>query len=158
VRTEAFADTHATADRKATSPGRIANAGKANAGKLSRWAKRTGRRTLLAEFLVCMAIAGLSMLGVGDRATAASHMARRASAICLLFAVLALVAGSGASAGRRKAANGLGLLVTLGYLASEKDAITAVGTYFANAKGGDKSSAGGEAAGGAAEEAPGGPL
>jgi hypothetical protein len=98
-----------------------------------------------------MAVVGLSAVGVEDKSAAPSHMARRASALCVLFFILAIVADG--SPGRRKAANGLGLLVTVGYLATERNAFTALGTYFAGAKtGGDKSSAGGaglqEAAGG----------
>ena len=89
-----------------------------------------------------MAVVGLSAVGVEDKSTAPSHMARRASALCALFFILAIVAEG--SPGRRKAANGLGLLVTLGYLITEKDAFTALGTYFAGAKAsGDKSSSGG---------------
>ena len=93
-----------------------------------------------------MAVVGLSAVGVEDKSTAPSHMARRASALCALFFILAIVAEG--SPGRRKAANGLGLLVTLGYLITEKDAFTALGTYFAGAKAtGDKSSSGGAGSG-----------
>lgn len=90
-----------------------------------------------------MAIVGLSAVGVEDKSTAPSHMARRASALCALFFILAIVAQG--SPGRRKAANGLGLLVTIGYAATEKDAFTALGTFFAGAKAsGDKALGGQE--------------
>jgi hypothetical protein len=156
VRSGAFRDTKATADRKSYSPGELGSKGKEKAGKVSKWAKRTGRRTLLAEFLVCMAVVGLSAVGVEDPTKAPSHMARKASALCLLFFALSLLAGSGASSGRRKAANGLGLLVMLGYLATERNVFTALGNYFAGTA--DKGKGGAEGTGGGAEEAGGGPV
>jgi hypothetical protein len=80
-----------------------------------------------------VAVVGLSAVGVDDKSRAPSHMARRASALCAVFFLLALLAGSGSPA-RRKAANGLGALITLGYLATEHKAFTALGNYFAHAK------------------------
>lgn len=72
---------------------------------------------------------GLSALGLDDKSTAGSHMAKRASGLCVLFFILAVLAGMGD--GPRRAANWLGLLVTVGYVTTERKAFTALGNYFA---------------------------
>lgn len=107
-----------------------------------RWAKAPARRALLAEFVICEAVVGLSVLGLDDKSTAGSHMARRASGLCALFFLLAVLAGFGP--GQRKVANALGLLVTVGYLTTERKSFTALGNYFAGTA--DKSSTGTEPA------------
>jgi len=66
-------------------------------------------------------------------------MARRASGLALLFFILAVFAGFGD--GQRKVANALGLLVTVGYVTTERNAFTAVGNYFAGSS--DKGSSSG---------------
>lgn len=72
-------------------------------------------------------------------------MARRASGIAVLFFLLAVVAGFGD--GQRKVANALGLLVTVGYVATENKAFVALGQYFAGSS--DKSQATGPGVGAA---------
>jgi hypothetical protein len=68
-------------------------------------------------------------------------MARRASGLAILFFILAVLAGFGDS--QRKVANALGLLVTVGYVTTERQSFTALGNYFAGTT--DKSSTGGSA-------------
>ena len=109
-------------------------------GKAQRWAGKPGRRVLLAEFLICMVIVGLGVLGV-EQDKAASHAIRRVSALCALFFILATAASWGD--GPRRAANGLGGLVTLTFLVSERQGFRAVGNYFTTAAtAGDKAVAG----------------
>lgn len=108
--------------------------------KAQRWAGKPGRKILLAEFLICMVIVGLGVLGV-EQTKASSHAIRRVSALCALFFVLATVASWGD--GPRRAANGIGGLVTLTFLVSERQGFTAVGNYFQGAQSsGDKDSSG----------------
>jgi hypothetical protein len=89
--------------------------------------------------VVCEAVVGLSVIGLDDKSTAGSHMARRASGLSALFFILAIVAGMGD--GPRRVSNWLGLLVTVGYVTTEHKSFTALGTYFAGT--GDKSAGAG---------------
>jgi hypothetical protein len=97
--------------------------------------------------VVCEAVVGLSVLGLDDKSTAGSHVARRASGIAVLFFLLAVLAGMGD--GPRRVSNWLGLLVTVGYVTTERKSFTALGSYFAGSQ--DKSA-------GAGPPQPGGPV
>jgi hypothetical protein len=106
---------------------------------------------LLAEFLVCMVIVGLGVTGV-DPSEASSHAIRRVSALCALFFILATVSAWGD--GPRRAANGLGGLVTLTFLVAERQGFTSLAAFFKAAQAtGDKAS-GGVTGTGATETAP----
>jgi hypothetical protein len=110
------------------------------AGKAARWASKPKRQVLLAEFLICMVIVGLGVLGV-EPDKASSHLVRRVSALCALFFILAVAASWGD--GPRRAANGLGALVTLTFLMTERKGFTALANFFTSAQGnGDKSAVG----------------
>lgn len=104
--------------------------------KGQRWARRPGRKVLVAEFIVCLVIVGLGALGV-EPTKASTHLVRRTSALMALFFILASVAAWGD--GPRKAANGIGGLVTLTFLMTERQGFTALADYFTNA--GSKSTA-----------------
>lgn len=79
-----------------------------------------GRKWLLAEFVLCVLLLGLSgMTGGGrdDAQNTGSHMAIKGSALAGVFLVLGLVSAGGK--GAEKAAGALGLVVTLAYIYNE---------------------------------------
>ena len=74
------------------------------------------------------------------------------SSVIGLHSIIPGDAFSADTLGTERAGNGVliddGLVLTIGYLITEKDAFTALGTYFAGAKAtGDKSSSGGAGSG-----------
>lgn len=81
-----------------------------------------GRKALVAEFGVCMALLLIAPL-VGKSDDAGAWM-RKATAIVALFIMLGFLSAFGGTA--RKVANGLGLLVALGTLLSQQSSFTAL--------------------------------
>lgn len=77
-----------------------------------------GHRALVAEFVICMAILALSpMVDKGGDITTSKFM-KKASATAAVFIILGFIASAGDTA--RKAANGLGLLMTMTVLLNER--------------------------------------
>jgi hypothetical protein len=78
-------------------------------------------RPLMIEFLICFVVLGLGTIvapeGSGD---GVPRLMSRGTGLCLLFFVLGLVSGAGD--GARRAAGGLGALVTVSYLVMSSDA------------------------------------
>jgi hypothetical protein len=84
----------------------------------------SGRRALVAEFVICMALLGLSpMVDKGGDITTSKFM-KKASATAAVFIVLGFISSAGDTA--RKVANGLGLLMTLTVLLNERSAFGAL--------------------------------
>lgn len=86
-------------------------------------AVRHPSRLLLAEFLVCFAVLGVGTIVPtpdGKPEEGVPHLMVKGSALSLLFFILALTSAGGDRA--RRAAAGLGALVTLGYVVTSSDA------------------------------------
>lgn len=88
--------------------------------------KIKSRNALMAEFIVCIAILGMGAVvpknrgGLTTPAKGLLHVASKATALSLLFFILALISSAGEKSAR--AAAGVGGLVTLAYVASSEDA------------------------------------
>lgn len=87
-----------------------------------------GRQLLVAEFVLCMAIAAMAPLTDRHKTDGPTAFLRRAAAICVLFLILGLVATAGKGATRIAA--GLGGLVTLTLLVSDRDILTRLAATF----------------------------
>lgn len=80
--------------------------------------KAGGQRALVGEFMICMVILLLSpMVDKGGNVTTGKFM-KKASATAAVFIILGFIASTGDTA--RKAANGLGMLMTLTVLLNER--------------------------------------
>jgi hypothetical protein len=80
-----------------------------------------GNKVLLAEFTACFVVLGIgTMVAPSGSKDGVPRLMSRGTGLCLLFFILALVSGAGP--GARKAANGLGALVTVAYLVTSSDA------------------------------------
>lgn len=94
-----------------------------------------GNRILLAEFLACFVVLGLgTIVAPQGSKDGVPRLMSRGSGLCLLFFVLALVAGAGS--GARRVANGLGGLVTVAYLVTSSDAhniFSWIGAFYSTA-------------------------
>lgn len=78
-------------------------------------------RVLMLEFLVCFTILGLgTVVAPSGSKDGVPRMMSRGTGLCLLFFILGL--GASAGPGARRAANGLGGLVTVAYLVTSTDA------------------------------------
>lgn len=86
------------------------------------------RRILLAEFTVCAAIAALSPLTDAKRTEAPGDWMKRMTAIMGLFFILSLISAAGR--GSAKMAAGLGGLVTIVLMISQRDLFTKLATIF----------------------------
>ena len=91
-------------------------------------ARSTARQLLVAEFVLCMVILGLSPLTDRHKEDGPRLFLRRAAAICVLFFLLGLVSAAGR--GATKAAAGFGGLVTLTLLVSERSVFAALARMF----------------------------
>jgi hypothetical protein len=120
-------------------PGAVIGAGLGAAGgavkahgakKLARKARIAklggGRQLLVGEFLVCMVILALSPLTDKHKDEAAQAFIKRAAAMCAVFFVLGLIGSAGR--GPTKVASGLGALITLSLLVSDRDIFAAIAT------------------------------
>jgi hypothetical protein len=99
--------------------------------------KSNPRRWVLVEFLACFTVLGLgTIVAPSNRPNGgASHLAVKGSALALLFFILALMTGGGEKS--KKAAEGLGALVTVAYLFTSQDAaslVTWISGYFDKSK------------------------
>lgn len=80
-------------------------------------------RGLLAQYLICMTVLGAGTMvptPVGRPQEGVPHLMVKGSGLSLLFFVLSLTAATGDKA--RRAATGLGAVVTVGYLVTSSDA------------------------------------
>ncbi len=78
------------------------------------------RRILIAEFIVCVMLLGLSPLAVGRHEVGPVRFMKRGSATCALFVILGLISSGGR--GAAKAAAAFGGLVTLVLLIDQRSA------------------------------------
>jgi len=88
------------------------------------------RKWLLAELVVCvllLVLSGVTGTASDDAKDTGGRLAVKGSALAGVFVVLGLVSAGGK--GAEKAAGALGALITLSYLFSERDAISAVSTW-----------------------------
>lgn len=86
------------------------------------------RRVVVAEFVVCVVIAALSPLTDRRREEPPSAFMRRMAAIMGVFFILALMSAGGR--GLAKFAAGLGGLITVALLVSERSVFTTIGGIF----------------------------
>lgn len=86
------------------------------------------RQALVAEFAVCMVVAGLSPLTDAKRNESPGSYMRRMTAIMGVFFILALVSTAGRGAAR--AAAGFGGLVAVGLLVSERNLFVKLAAAF----------------------------
>lgn len=77
------------------------------------------RRMLIAEFIICVMILGLSPLAKGPGEMGPVRFMKRGSATCALFIILGLVSSMGKGAAR--AASAFGALVTLVLLVDQRE-------------------------------------
>lgn len=96
------------------------------------------RKVIVAEFAVCIVIAALSPLTDRKRDEKPGAFMKRMSAIMALFLILALVSAMGRTASRISA--GLGGLITVGLVVSERDLFIQLARIFGSAN--DKPAAG----------------
>ncbi len=81
--------------------------------------KRTGgNKALVAEFVICMVLLGLSPLAHKGGNVTVSKFLKKGSATAAVFIILGFVSATGQTG--RKVASGLGLLVTLTVLLNER--------------------------------------
>jgi hypothetical protein len=89
---------------------------------------------LLAEFLICFTVLGIGTVvptPAGKPAEGVPHLMVKGSALSLLFLILALTSAGGQRS--RRAATGLGALVTVGYVVAGSDAYNIaswIGQYY----------------------------
>lgn len=83
-----------------------------------------GRQMLVAEFVICMVILALSPLTDKHADEEAAEFLKRGAATCAVFFVLGLIGSAGR--GATKVAAGLGALITLSLLVSDRDVFAAV--------------------------------
>lgn len=94
------------------------------ASKARRLELGPGRQLLVAEFLVCMVILALSPLTDKHQSEGAPAFLKRGAAVCATFFILGLIGASGK--GPQKIAAGLGGLITLSLLLSDRDVFAAL--------------------------------
>jgi hypothetical protein len=127
--------------------------GGAKAKKAYRLATRTNgpqRRVLVVEFAICIVIAALSPLTDRRKEEGPGTYMKRLTAIMGVFLVLALVSGMGRTASR--AAAGIGGLMTVALMVSERDLFSKIAGIFRTGGGTPDAGTGpsvGELAGGA---------
>lgn len=92
------------------------------------------RSALVAEFLLCMVVVGLSPLTDKHRDEPAGAWMKRATALMGVFLVLGLIGSAGRGAAR--AATGFGGLLTLALLISERSMFTMIAAKFGGADNG----------------------
>lgn len=97
-------------------------------GEAKTWGKKqltTGsaakyKKMLVAEFLVCILLLGLSPLAKKDGEMSATRFMKRGTATCFFFIILGIISGFGA--GAAKSASMFGALVTLVLLVDQREA------------------------------------
>ncbi len=87
------------------------------------------RRALIAEFVVCVLLLGLSPLAKGSGEMGPVRFMKRGSATCALFVILGLLSSAGRGAARAGAA--FGGLVTLVLLVDQREAFGKLATIIA---------------------------
>lgn len=97
---------------------------RALSGSAGRW-----RRLLIAEFIVCVMLLGLSPLAKAPGEMGPVRFMKRGSATCALFIILGLVSSMGRGAG--KAAAAFGGLVVLVLLVDQREAFGRLATVLA---------------------------
>jgi hypothetical protein len=83
---------------------------------------------LIAEFVACLVIVGLSGLAPKHAGEAPGSLVKRLSGVAALFALLGLVSSGGRTAGRIAAA--FGGLVTVALVVSDQDILTTITSRF----------------------------
>lgn len=106
--------------------GALAGRAAKKAYKLARHASPGARKLIVAEFLVCMAIAALSPLSDRKKDETAGRMMKRLTAIMGVFFILGLVSAAGR--GPSKFAAGFGGLITAALALSERDVFLKIAT------------------------------
>lgn len=122
----------------AVAGGAIGGAGGAVGGARAkkRWrAERAGpyRKWLVIEFAVCIVIAALSPLTADETEKRAGPWMKRMSAIMALFLILGLISAGGRGAG--KFAAGVGGLVAIGLMISQRNLFGRLADIFSNRDG-----------------------
>lgn len=112
------------------------------------------RKIIVVEFVVCAVVLALSPLTDKHKSDTGGQFAKRATALMALFFILAIVAGTGRIGA--KAAAGLGGLVTVTLLLSQRDLFVVLANGFSGgtADAGIAGSVGGAAVGGIVGSAP----
>jgi len=108
--------------------GAIAGSKAKRAYKAATSASPGARRIIVTEFALCLVIAALSPLTDRNKAEKPGAWMKRMTAIMGLFFILGLISTAGR--GAAKFAAGLGGLVTVGLIISERDLFMKVGTIF----------------------------
>lgn len=105
--------------------GRAAGATKKGmgSGSVGKW-----RRVLIAEFVVCVVLLGLSPLAKGSGEMGPARFMKRGTATCALFVILGIVSAFGAGAAKSSAA--FGGLVTLVLLVDQREAFGRMATLL----------------------------
>jgi hypothetical protein len=86
------------------------------------------RRMLIAEFIVCILLLGLSPLAKGSGEMGPVRFMKRGTATCAFFVILGLVSSAGK--GAAKAASMFGALVTLVLLVDQREAFGKLATVL----------------------------
>lgn len=108
--------------------GKKKGSGKGAASKALAGSAGKYRRILIAEFIVCVIILGLSPLAKKPGEMGPTRFMKRGSATCALFVILGLVSAMGRGAG--KAAAAFGGLVTVVLLVDQREAFGKVATML----------------------------
>lgn len=104
-------------------------------GSLGKWSQGDQgkyRRMLIAEFIICVIILGLSPLSHKPGEMGPIRFMKRGSATCAFFIILGLVSSAGRGASR--AAAMFGALVTLVLLVDQREAFGKLATVLATTK------------------------
>lgn len=113
--------------------GALAGAKAKKAYKLAMHSSLGARRAVVAEFLVCMVVIGLSPLTDKRRQEPSVTFMRRMTAVMAVFLILGLLSGAGRTAG--KVAAGFGGLVTAAVVISNRDLFMKIGDLFGGRSG-----------------------
>jgi hypothetical protein len=98
------------------------------------------RRMLIAEFIVCVIMLGLSPLAKGSGEMGPVRFMKRGSATCALFIILGLVSSGGRGAAR--AASAFGALIVVVLLVDQREAFGSLATLLTADDEGDAEKAG----------------
>jgi hypothetical protein len=102
------------------------------------------RKMMIAEFIVCVMLLGLSPLAKGSGEMGPTRFMKRGSATCAFFIILGLISSAGRGAAR--AAAMFGALVTLVLLVDQREAFGKLATTLAVSKDDDAKDAADQAA------------
>lgn len=108
--------------------GALAGAKAKKAYKMATHASLGARRAVVAEFMACMVVIGLSPLTDKRKQETPATFMRRMTAVMALFLILGLISGAGRGAG--KFAAGFGGIVTVAVVISNRDLFMKIGDLF----------------------------